>query len=536
MPSKSLDFPIVVFPNDRIIAVLALSLWVYAAYRFFDVTRRYVRSKELLFPGPKGLPLIGNVMQIGRFPWYQMTKWSQEFGPVYSLNLGGQYTIVLNSHKAANDLLDKRSAIYSDRPRMIVTDELLCQGLFLPCNTYGDGWRKLRKAANEVLNHRAVRDSAYIIQREAAGLAQSLIQDSADWNRKIVTSISSVAFAVGFGSSPLWSKDDVLERTKRIEAFMLRIEHASRPGAHFVEIFPWLAHVPSWFPGAGWKKNALDWHEKDSAMFVELYREAEKNFLAGKASKSFVSIMSENDYGLTEKERAWMAGVLYGGGTSTTSAVVLTFILAMASFPDVMKKAQAQIDKVVGRNRMPNITDKADLPYIRALIREVFRWRCVGPTGLPHYTMEDDIYEGHLIPKGTLVFYNNWAMNRDERYPEPDVFRPERFLDETETKDYTPAHTHMDGHTTFGFGRRKCPAHAFANEVLFLTIVTLLWSFDINKGKDENGNIVIPDIDDLDDFDGLVVVPKHFPCDFIPRSSNVPSLLATSQEELAPHN
>lgn len=120
---------------------------------FIRSHKRHVKGNPL--PSPRGYPLIGNALQIGAMPWYQMTKWSKEFGtffvlmssqrraddqlvgPVFQVNMAGQTAVVLNSYRVASDLLDKRSGIYSDRPRMIMTSEILCGNHFFPFLRYG---------------------------------------------------------------------------------------------------------------------------------------------------------------------------------------------------------------------------------------------------------------------------------------------------------------------------------------------------------------------------------------------------------------
>lgn len=91
-----------------------------------------------------------------------------------------------------------------------------------------------------------------------------------------------------------------------------------------------------------------------------------------------------------------------------TAAALSVFILAMRLYPNVMKRAQAEIDDVVGRDRLPTFADRENLPYIRAIVKEVLRWRPVGPLGLPRRTSQDDVYEGYFIPKGSLVIANAW--------------------------------------------------------------------------------------------------------------------------------
>ena len=85
-----------------------------------------------------------------------------------------------------------------------------------------------------------------------------------------------------------------------------------------------------------------------------------------------------------------------------------TFLLAMALYPEVQKKAQAELDAVVGRNRLPDFDDRDSLPYITAITKECLRWLTVAPFGVPHSSTEDDEYNGYLIPKGSLILPNIW--------------------------------------------------------------------------------------------------------------------------------
>jgi cytochrome P450 len=124
----------------------------------------------------------------------------------------------------------------------------------------------------------------------------------------------------------------------------------------------------------------------------------------------------------------------------------------MVNHPEQQRIAQEELDRVVGRDRMPGFEDSADLPYINALVKEVQRWRPVIAGGLAHATTKDDVYLGYFIPKGTTVIPNAWAIHMDPNlYPQPEQFRPERFLKDGNVIGVPQAER---GHFGFGYGRR----------------------------------------------------------------------------------
>jgi cytochrome P450 len=85
-------------------------------------------------------------------------------------------------------------------------------------------------------------------------------------------------------------------------------------------------------------------------------------------------------------------------------------LLALLLYPDVQKRAQAEIDRVIGRGRLPGFSDRPNLPYIDGICKELLRWRLVLPLGVAHATTEDDVYCGYFIPKGTTVLPNTWCV------------------------------------------------------------------------------------------------------------------------------
>ena len=164
----------------------------------------------------------------------------------------------------------------------------------------------------------------------------------------------------------------------------------------------------------------------------------------------------------------------------------------MIANPDIQKRAQDQLDVVVGRCRPPTFADAPNLPYIQAMVKESLRWRPALPLGLPRSTIEDDWYEGMFIPKGTLCLANMWQCNLDPAFYGDDAvnFNPGRFLDEQGGLIPGPAETRDDGHSTYGFGRRACTGKHAANDTLFISMATMLWAVKLERPRDENGKEV----------------------------------------------
>jgi cytochrome P450 len=173
----------------------------------------------------------------------------------------------------------------------------------------------------------------------------------------------------------------------------------------------------------------------------------------------------------------------------------------MVAFPEVQRRAQAEIDAVVGRDRLPTFADAPHLPYVRAIIKEVLRWRPIAPLGVPHAAAEDDWYEGMFIPKGTVFMSNLWHCNHDRAVfgEDADEFRPERHLDEHGESLPGPVETNRAGHVTYGFGRRICVGKELANDSLFINTVRMLWAAKLERTLDENGKEVPLDVETIVD-------------------------------------
>ncbi|KAJ7797225.1 cytochrome P450 [Mycena olivaceomarginata] len=476
-------------------------------------------------PGPPGVFFFGNLFQLSSRLWLDFLSWKKTYGPVVYLHIAGQPIIILNTPMAAADLLDRRASLYSDRPPNIVASELMTDGLLAVFSRYGDSWRRMRRAAHEGLN-KSVAHKFYSIQnKEAVLLTHSLLVTPKAWDSHFRRTAASVVLSIVYDLPPLTSEKD--PKITLINDFVERLVKAAYPGAHFVEYFTWMRYLPAWM--AKWKRDALEQHILDDAMFRRLFNEVGERVAQGDQRSSFcATLLGHGDrHGLDRKESAWLAATLYAGGAETTSAALSWFLFEMLCFPEVQKRAQAELDAVVGRSRMPTFADYDNLPYLRAVIKETLRWIPADPIGLPHRLMEDDHYQGNLLPKGSIVIANVWALNRDpDTYGEnADVFEPSRHLDKEGRLTVVIPETKDEGHHTFGFGRRICVGRHVANNSLFIDCANILWALSIEPIKDD----ILPSPEDCTQT-GLVIRPPPFQCSLMPRFSDATTIVANSME------
>ncbi|PSR75211.1 hypothetical protein PHLCEN_2v9252 [Hermanssonia centrifuga] len=353
-------------------------------------------------PGPTGLPLLGNVLEMPKKEtWKKLGEWNQQYGPINSLNMAGQPLIILNTQEVVTDLLDRRSAIYADRPHFVMVNDVLCGGMNLGFMPYGDLWRKYRRALHEVFNTHAVASFAPMQSHEAMSLTSVILKYPEDWEHHIQRFAASAVLRATYG----WSLFDTANRDQTLEkiiAFIDVTSHASIPGNFLVNIFPSMMNIPEWFPGAKWKREGMRTQRKFEGLFLELVEDVCGNKGESEAEHCLTAKLVENEkkYGLERRETAWLTGVMFAAGSGTvrispfipprinfnrlleqTANTLCTFVLAMTLHPDVLQRAHAELDSVVGRNRAPTFEDKLDLPYIDAIVKEVLRWRPIAPLG-----------------------------------------------------------------------------------------------------------------------------------------------------------
>lgn len=155
--------------------------------------------------------------------------------------------------------------------------------------------------------------------------------------------------------------------------------------------------------------------------------------------------------------------------------------------PEIQRRAQEEVDSVLGKNRLPSLHDRASMPYVENILKEVLRWGTVSPMGLFHCTAANDEYMEYHIPARSTVIPNIWAMTHDPAiYPNPFAFDPDRFHGQCEQPDPRSL--------AFGFGRRVCPGQHIGEASIFIQIASVLATLDISKATDESGKTIEPEV------------------------------------------
>ncbi|KAL1938291.1 hypothetical protein VTO73DRAFT_11742 [Trametes versicolor] len=509
----------------------ALSLWALTGaigcsllllYNFAGASA-WARKPRNPPPGPRGLPVLGNALQLPlTFADRAFQEWGKTFGDVVYFEIFRTRAIVLNSIEAARDLLDKRSATYSDRPRLVLLMEMLRARTVVGI-PYGDQFRKRRKWMFDAAGNKATLRGYHSIQyREVRRLLHNLFRRPDEFSEHLHLYLAGMLLEITFGR-PVKALDD--ELVHLAEQAIKGMNHAGRAGSVPVDFVPILRHIPSWMPGISFKRNAVLVRR-----YVEEYLDAGYNAVASAMAAGtgepciFRSILEQYGGKPTPDEADEIKGLgvdVYGAGVETSRGTLRTFMLAMARNEAVLRKAQEELDRVVGCERLPDFSDRESLPYINALVEEVYRWNPPLPMAVPHRVTADDRYREHNIPAGCMMIPNVWAMSRDTRYyPEPEEFRPERHLG-TEVKagdDYVPPSSFV-----FGFGRRACPGQALADASIWLAIANIVALFDILKPVDKAGMEYTPPAKFTSAFSSE---PESFACRIVPRSNSAVTMLA----------
>ncbi|KAI1412256.1 putative cytochrome P450 oxidoreductase OrdA-like protein [Hypoxylon sp. FL1857] len=459
---------------------LAISLGIGVAFVYLVIKLLGLSNgaRAPLPPGPKGLPIVGNLNDLpkpGVFEPHHWLKHKKLYGPLSSITVTGQTIVIINDAQLAFELFEKRSVKHSSRPRQIFAGEMIGWENALGLCPYNNRFRAYRKNMTRVIGTRTAASQFNKLQEAEVGhFLLHLLDNPESLVNHIRKEAGAVILKIAYGYTAESHRDDLL--VDMAGDSMDKFARAAVPGAFMVDA---VRELPDWFPGTGFKQLGRQWGAELTDVAEKPYAFVKHQMAQGQNEMSFLSRLLEAGQSDPEKQFAdkWSAMSLYTAGADTTVSAIACFFLAMTVYPEVQRKAQEEIDRVVGQDRLPTVEDREHLPYIEATVKEVLRWHPVAPMGLPHASTKDDICEGYFIPEGSMLLANIWHFTHDpDVYRDPMEFKPERFLAMNGHEPEPDPHMFV-----FGFGRRICPGRYLADNALYLNVAQSLAVFNISK-------------------------------------------------------
>ncbi|KAJ7734762.1 cytochrome P450 [Mycena maculata] len=490
--------------------LVALSLPLGALAWLFYYNSTFRKSN---IPGPRQLPFFGNTFSL---PKSHLWKWLEgqykDFGPIVSLNFAGDDYILLSRPADAEELLVKRAVNYSGRKQSVFAAKYRSNGKRMLLLPHGEDLKKQRAVFKLLLRPGALLSYHGKIEREVSCLLLDLLDGPETYRSHLYRFTASLIMRITYGAGQREDLDAILASNESFNRDAL-------PGAHLVDTFPWLDYLPDFV--SPWRADAKNKHLEELKLFERLAVQVKRRKEDGEDSGSFMAQVwdCQSKYELDDETVAYLGGSAFEAGTSVTACLLHCFLLACLSYPEVVKSAQAELDRVLGED-IPQLEHMAKLPYIYAVVKECLRWKPVTPTAFPHKLDVADEYKGFKIPAGTYIIPSIWNMHRDsDNFADARTFNPSRWYNPDQNGNVKPSESLVDGHWTFGFGRRQCPANYLAVEVAWGAIAAMLWAFEFKNAVDPltKGPIEV-DPETVVWLDGVNVEPAPFPISITPRS------------------
>ncbi|EIW74033.1 cytochrome P450 [Coniophora puteana RWD-64-598 SS2] len=483
---------------DRSIAIPGFIATLILAGALLRKTKK--RSDVPLPPSPAGAHWLNGHAFPQPYPFLQVERWIEEYGPVITVKQGRQTVVIVGRHQAAFDIMEKQGGSSVDRPRTVAAGEILSGDHRLVFTGAGDRFKRMRKAVHSHLQPKAAESYETIQLAHVRRVILNILDRPGDFQLHAKAYAASVVLQVAYGKMTPTSASD-----PDVQAVHRALDHvrvALQPNAYLVDSFPFLKYIP-------WYANDLkEGYKADSELYMRKLTTVREQIKSSDAGPSFSRFLLETtgEHKLNKHEMAYLAGTFFAAGSDTTSLAICTVFMCAALFPQAQAAVQEELDSVIGRDRLPTFSDERSLPRLKAFISEALRWRPIVAMGIQHRTTEDVFWGNYCIPAGTTVVGNHWAISRDpEVFPNPERFDPQRWINSKgQMRDDLK-------YFTFGFGRRVCPGQHVANRSVFINGAMVMWSFRLST--------LTPPADDMVFMSGVTPVKRVCDIKFEPRVS-----------------
>lgn len=475
------------------------------------------KRKQPLPPGPWSLPIVGNLFQLGEYPYVTFDRMRKKYGDVFQIKLGMVPVVVVNGLEMVKQVLLKDGESFAGRPNM-QTFSFFAGGESLSFSVkYGQTWKLQKKIAGKALRSLAKSEAtsssfSCLLEEHVCAEASELVKIFMDLSTKegcfdpaasITLTVANIVCALCFGKRFDHSDKEFLSIIK-INHDLVEAFSAFNPA----DFIPCLRYLP--LPAA---KAARAFYEKlnnfVSQRVEEHYPNYDKNHLRD-ITDALISISNEErtnekTASLSNKQIIITVNDVFGAGFGTLSSCFEWIFLYLINNPEIQTKIQEEIDEAIGV-KPPRFDDRKDLHYTEAVINEIFRHVSFLPFTIPHCTTKDTILNGYFIPQNTCVFINLYQVNHDETlWEDPYLFNPKRFLTENGELNKSLAEKVL----IFGMGIRKCLGEEVARNEVFVILTTILQQLRLQKPPEDHL--------DLSPVCGLTMVPKPYRIQVAPR-------------------
>jgi cytochrome P450 len=270
-------------------------------------------------PGPLPLPFVGNKFDIPKAkPWLQFEQWSKKYGPVFTIWIGRIPTLIISDPQVAVDLMEKRSAKYSSRPRMVVMGEVYNGNSSILTQPYSKDWSIRRKLLHQALSPKALELYKPTQEAEAVRLCYALLENPLSWEKEVERFTSSVVFCVAYGH-----RIDSLDARVISDRFRFMHNMASLnvPGRYLAETFPLLAKLP--IALAPWKREVRAMGDEEAQANMALLQMVKNDIATAKERgapealpnslcKLLLELRESEHVPLSEKHFSYIPASLFG--------------------------------------------------------------------------------------------------------------------------------------------------------------------------------------------------------------------------------
>lgn len=473
------------------------------------LVRGHPKSRGNFPPGPRPLPLLGNLLQLDRGGLLNsFMQLREKYGDVFTLHLGPRPVVMLCGTDTIKEALVGQAEDFSGRGTIAVIEPIFKEYGVIFAN--GERWKALRRFSLATMRDFGMgkRSVEERIQEEAQCLVEELQKSQGaplDPTFLFQCITANIICSIVFGERFDYTDRQFL---RLLELFYRTFSLISSFSS---QVFEFFSGFLKYFPGA---HRQISKNLQEILDYIGHNVEKHRATLDPSTPRDFIDTYllrmekeKSNHHTEFHHENLMISLLsLFFAGTETSSTTLRYGFLLMLKYPHVAEKVQKEIDQVIGSHRLPTLDDRSKMPYTDAVIHEIQRFADLVPIGVPHRVTKDTMFRGYLLPKNTEVYpILSSALHDPQYFDHPDTFNPEHFL------DANGALKKSEAFMPFSTGKRICLGEGIARNELFLFFTTILQNFSVSS------HLAPKDIDLTPKESGFGKVPPTYQICFLAR-------------------